>query len=38
MGELLRSRIPGELARIGLLFILIMGSMAGVYYALGDPE
>lgn len=38
MGELLRSRIPGELTRVGLLFVLIMGSMAGVYYALGDPE
>ena len=37
MGEILRSRIPRELARVGLMFALIMGVIMGAYYALGDP-
>jgi len=38
MGDVLSSRIPRELARVGLLFVLIMGAIIGLYFALGNPD
>ena len=37
MGGSLRNRIPGELARVGILFVLIMGAITVAYELLGDP-
>jgi diguanylate cyclase (GGDEF)-like protein len=37
MSEILRDRIPRDLGRAGLLFILIMGGILGVYFALEGP-
>lgn len=38
MGDVLGSRIPRELARVGLVFVLAMGAIIGLYFALGDPH
>ncbi len=37
MGAVLASRIPRELARIGLMFALVMGAVGAVYYVVDDP-
>ncbi len=37
MGAVLASRIPKELARIGLMFALVMGAVGALYYAVDDP-
>src|SRR5574340_323232 len=38
MGAVLSSRIPRELARIGLVFALTMGIIGALYFAAPDPE